>query len=214
MMLRLSRWFEGLGIDKPTYIYRVHDGPRGHSENRIPIDRTKYEGYKYNKIIFEKLCKELDLSEYSPIRQRNRLLNCDAKRKALLHRMSVMARKGLWHNAAADLEKLFRDNKLQGPLSEFERQLCRKAMGERFAISEMLCKKSFLPTARKFCQGPIGTEMRYNFARGLYHVAVAEFGSMNYRLATTTLVSIVQILGVTGTVEAVKFKLRLPSTIQ
>ena len=214
MMLRLSRQFKGLGINKPTYIYRLHDSPRGHSGNRIPINRTSYEGYKYDKIIFEKLCKELDLSEYSPIRQRNRLLNCDAKRKALLQRMSVMARKGLWHYAAADLEKLFRDKKLQEPLSEFERQLCRKAMGNRFAVSEMLSKRSFLPTVRKFCQGLIGTEMRYNFARGLYHVAVREFGNANYRLAATTLVSIVQILGVAGTVEAMKFKLRLPSKIR
>lgn len=214
MLLRLSRRFQSIRIEKPTYIYRAHSGMRGSIASTFPAERQGIEWFKYDKIIFERLYDELTLSEYLAGNQKNQPLAHPEKRQALLRRMRVMATRGLWQHATTDLERLSQDNGLQEPLSEFERRLCRKTMGNKLAIEETLFKKSFLPIVGRLCRGLGGTEMRYEFARELYYHVVREFRKRDYRFAVTVFVSVIRILGFPGAVEWIKFKLKLPSKIQ
>ena len=211
MLLRLSRRFKGLRIDKPTFIYRMHDDLRGHSEYRFPGDLTNYEWYKYDRIIFAKLYSDLSLHEYLPQDGRDIGPNGSRTREALLRRMSIMARKGLWHHSEADLRRLIDDGRLDVPLSSLERRICRDAMDNLLAVEEMVAEKPIHFIFRGTGRRPGATQLRFEFARRLYYHAVKLIRQRQLRLAAAILVVTFRILGLFGTVEAMKFKLALPS---
>ena len=169
--------------------------------------------FKYDKIIFEKLYGDLELSEYLSTLSNALVLDQNTKRNALLKRMCVMARKNLWRYSVVDLERVC-DGNHQEPLSENEKLLCRKSMENSFAVKEMILEKSFLLTCKRLCRGPSGLEMRYEFARGLYYSAAREISARNFRLAVTFLIASGQFLGVAGTVKALILNLKCLSKVQ
>jgi len=210
MLLRLSRRFKSIRIEKPTFICRAHSSMRGSVSNTFPAEHQGIQWYKYDKIIFRKLYDELALCEYLPGGRENESLGETKRRTALVQRMSIMARKGLWHLATRDLDLLAHEESLAGPLSRCEGLICLKAMENRLAVREMLSEESFIAAIRQLRKKGQVVQMRHEFARGLYYHAIREARTGNLRLAAAIMMGLVRILGFVGVVKVISFKLNRP----
>jgi hypothetical protein len=102
MNLRLARRFRGRGLSFVAFHQRHHAGVRGPRAASVGADKVEAAWRKFNQIIFRDLHASHDLMEFyvetDPA--------IDPRRKrltALLQRACIMARKGLWDLAEADM---------------------------------------------------------------------------------------------------------------
>ncbi len=107
--IRLARKFVGKQIPKVTYDFRQHSGVRGAKGKKFGLQDRVKKWSSYNQMIFSQLYETLSLDEY---------LSSDCKQAkesrliALIHRINVMGRKGLWKYVISDLMILNEENRL------------------------------------------------------------------------------------------------------
>lgn len=103
MSLRLAYRFPAARVSEPTFLFRLHDGVRGPAGARFDNAERNAKWRAFNRVIFDRLRGELALHEYLPACQRTADLSPSLRRLALLGRMRIMARKGLWEGFFEDL---------------------------------------------------------------------------------------------------------------
>lgn len=101
--LRLLQHCRGVRLEGPTFVWRVHEGPRG---PRIGLhagaQRVKV-WMQFDGLIGRELRQRLLLDDFVPDEGATRPPTGGARRLALLNRMAVMASKGLVEEMVADL---------------------------------------------------------------------------------------------------------------
>jgi len=104
MLLRITRRFSGVNVNSIVFHQRQHGGVRGTGNTPVAKGKMESAWIKYDGLIFSQIHRTYPLAEYLPSPRAGELSTAEA-RYALLERSCIMARKGLWHEAAADLEK-------------------------------------------------------------------------------------------------------------
>jgi glycosyltransferase involved in cell wall biosynthesis len=211
MILRLSRHFKGARIEQPTCIIRRHEGLRGNQENRFPAKLRTQNWFPYNRIIFEKLYDSLRLEEYLPEDRRQTYLDSNANREAHIRKLSVMARQGLWNHVVTEIEQLYREGGNREPLTELEKRLCNAATYNSWSATTLLSDNSVHRAITRHCNGLGGSQMRFEFVRGLYQM-IENANLMNRMLLTPKFLAFAfQTLGAKGLMECVKYKIGMRS---
>lgn len=128
--MRLLRRFRGTPVKGATFVWRVHDGPRGpkHAQHQ-GTERGKV-WMQYGAMMGRELRAQLPLGEYLHPRRGTEALDPGTERRALIHRMVVMASKGLLPEMLDDLRRIASLGS-QGGDSGFgadEAHACSKAM--------------------------------------------------------------------------------------
>lgn len=104
MNLRLARRFRGRGLPFVAFHQRHHAGVRGPRGASVQASGVEAAWRKFNQIIFRELHASHDVMEFYVETDPG----LDPSRKtltAMLQRGCIMARKGLWTLAAADMEQ-------------------------------------------------------------------------------------------------------------
>jgi glycosyltransferase involved in cell wall biosynthesis len=102
--LRLIRNGQGIALDTPTFVWRVHDGPRGPKSGLHSEAERGRVWQRFSEMMARELRETLPLSEYLVPHYRNsEALTAPRLRRALVERMAVMASKGLMNEAFEDL---------------------------------------------------------------------------------------------------------------
>jgi glycosyltransferase involved in cell wall biosynthesis len=105
MLLRLSRRYDGIDVGRVVFHQRQHAGARGSAASPVSGAKKDAGWIQYDRMMFSKIYEDYTLPEYLPGRlPPHAPLTPDRKAAALLQRSCVMARKGLWTYAAADLK--------------------------------------------------------------------------------------------------------------
>jgi glycosyltransferase involved in cell wall biosynthesis len=103
MLLRITRQFSGIEINSIVFHQRQHPGLRGSANAPVARGQIQSSWIKYDDLIFSEVYRGYPLSEYLRGRYSGDLGTRDT-RCALLERSCIMARKGMWAHAAADLK--------------------------------------------------------------------------------------------------------------
>ncbi|MEW6629413.1 MAG: glycosyltransferase family 2 protein [Pseudomonadota bacterium] len=128
MMLRLARRFKAVRVDGIMFFQRQHDMVRGSTKVVISYaNRVKAWG-SYDRMIMEEVYSSVDLHEYLDRSEQSLERTPDLEMQALLQRSSIMARKGMWHHAAADIRRyaLLAERAGKTALSDKERAIVRR----------------------------------------------------------------------------------------
>lgn len=102
MLLRLSRRFRGVRVEGVVFHQRKHDGRRGPARAQSAASAQSETWARYDKPIFERIHADYGLEEFLPAGPSPEQGAADTG-LALLTRAAVMARRGLWARAAADI---------------------------------------------------------------------------------------------------------------
>lgn len=100
MMLRVSRRYVGIYVPYIIFYYRQHYAPRGNSQKKFNINDNHKQWRKYDQVIFTKIRETYSLSEFTPTFA---IGSPWAHRSAYIQRALIMAKRGLWSEAAEDL---------------------------------------------------------------------------------------------------------------
>ena len=183
MLLRIARQFSGVNVNSILFHQRQHLGVRG--TTKAPVAKGKIESswIKYDDLIFSKIYNTYALAEYIPARRDLNLSSAET-RCALLERSCIMARKGLWTQAAADLKAYVVLVQSGAPIAigESERPILRRFFGPySYADSTLAEPGAFFNVLRETAPArlrwtiaveliaPIVGELDYGIRRGYVH---------------------------------------------
>jgi Glycosyl transferase family 2 len=102
-VLRMLRRCRGVRLDRPTFVWRVHEGPRGPAHARHDGAQRGEAWMNYASMLGRQLRAELPLEEYVWPTPPASIDAARLRRQSLLQRMNVMASKGLLDEAFEDL---------------------------------------------------------------------------------------------------------------
>jgi glycosyltransferase involved in cell wall biosynthesis len=134
--IRLLRRFRGVKVDGPTFIWRVHDGPRGPGHAQHAGTQRGRVWMKYSAEMARAYRRDLPLGEYLVPRRGNEALSPVQRREALFHRMDAMASKALFDEMFADLEEALSVQLpiVERPLSKEEAHACANCGGYEYFL--------------------------------------------------------------------------------
>lgn len=162
MLVRLARAGDSVSTDEVVFYQRQHSGLRGRQGERMQADAVMDGWLRYDQSIFRRLYREMDLEEYLP---RGQTLSDDrSRRRALIQRGVIMARRKLWKIAATDFERAARLG--CGPLDDDEKAVLRRAFASKYGCGEVLSRRRAAAAllAIKAADAPT---LRKSLARGL-----------------------------------------------
>jgi len=134
MSLRLAKVGTVVSTNAVIFYQRIHDGVRGTKKRQFSHGESTSSWREYDKVIFERLYRELPLSAY--LERNSGLSGISAGRQALLRRAGVMARKQLWGFALSDLDAATKGS--QADLTSIEIQILRNMFASKYGCSELL----------------------------------------------------------------------------
>ena len=102
MLLRLARRFAGVGVPEVMFHQRHHEGERGPQHARFKSKDAEAVWARFNRLMFDEIYDSHGLDEFC-IGAASRDLDPRAQLTALLQRAAIMARKGIWPRATADM---------------------------------------------------------------------------------------------------------------
>lgn len=192
MLIRLAHRYSGMGIDEPSLIVRRHEGARGPETSRHSHFERERVWMKFDQAIGRGIRDSFALAEYLPAPvpvpaaavtgAAAEPAPVAAERLALLHRMQVMASKGLIGEMLDDLEQATRVA-ADVPLSAEERQLCREAICDSYCQLAMVDSRSlFFGRVRDLAATESGRDMVSAFARGMFWLARTDQSGAGDRL--------------------------------
>lgn len=167
--LRLTQRFEGVAVEEPTYLRRVHEGIRGSGAERHGASAIQDFFLKFEGKIFDRLYTDLPLAFYAENRRDETFddTKIDARvRRALIKRSGAMFRKGQWENGLRDLKSLEAFSGLQ-PLSRDECKLCNKAFAAELIPYALSQSPETLQALREHLSSDVMREIRVELARGI-----------------------------------------------
>jgi len=107
MLIRLAHECNGAELEGTVFHQRVHAGVRGPANEQTSAAKRQSQWLKYDRLIFAKIAELYQPDEFG-----------DGRVGAIRH-AAIMARRGLWKDAAASLNRILEDNK---PLIQEERR--------------------------------------------------------------------------------------------
>lgn len=172
MLLRLVRRYPVALLDRPTFVFRRHEGERGPATQRYASDKRERVFLQYDRMLGRELRADVALGEYlTPMRD----TVCDAslKRLALLNRMSVMAGKGLEAEMIEDALNYatLTEGSGTGPTRDERRAIAQAAQQRYFVLRLLEDPLNFYSAARGLRRTGTGRTVLHALARGLLGVA-------------------------------------------
>lgn len=207
--IRLSHVFEGVGIEEPTYLRRVHEGVRGSGSNSHDARDIQAHFLKYEALFFEKLFRDLPLSSYGgfPCSDETDSNESAARiRRSHLKRASCMFRKGLWNNGLEDLRVLDKSDDAR-PLTAEEKRICFKAFYPELIPSEIGKLPDILSIFRHDFKSDLLGEVKVELARGITSRLLSDMHSLGIR-PLPTWIRIARYFGIRSFVSGRLMKLR------
>ena len=171
MLLRMARAGRGIALDRPTFVFRRHEGVRGAAGHEHDSRQRDAVWMQSEHRIALRLRERWPLQAFLGQDEADRLDEPGALRRALLHRMASMASKGVWQWVVDDAVAAAAQVPAR-PLDEAERQLCRRAATREFmqvALREHL--SDFVEAARPLARSPSGRDVLAAWVHGLVWVA-------------------------------------------
>lgn len=109
ILLKITRKYKGIRVNKPSFYLRCHSGVRGGASEKFEAVRSMQVWHQFNKKIFRELAEDLALREYLPESKKYLFESGNhlTYHLACLERMKVMAKRGIWDIAISDFEMLF-----------------------------------------------------------------------------------------------------------
>jgi hypothetical protein len=106
MLLRLARNFVALDLQKPTFVLRDHDGPRGPERELHAEAQRTVVWLRHERTILREMRDRYPLSAYLPHVPGTEIQAMSAAQsgQALLQRGAMMLQKGLMHEALSDIQ--------------------------------------------------------------------------------------------------------------
>ncbi len=104
MTLRLMKKIKFIQVPKVIFYQRQHDGLRGAAAAQFSASDSEVTWLKYGISLFLWVREEYSLSEFTPSFART-LPPSQAKRAALVQRLSISANRALWNEVLADLKE-------------------------------------------------------------------------------------------------------------
>jgi glycosyltransferase involved in cell wall biosynthesis len=208
MILRIGRHFEGRRIGEPTICIRRHSGVRGPASNRFPADMSRSKWREYDRMIFNRLRKELELQEYLPRRLQLKPLGPAETRRAYLQRSTAMATHGLYAEMLEDLQLAVSQVGCDDRLSPSERGIVARGMTSLRPGERPLSDRSFMESVRSLCRGEAGRDIMTEMARGLYWRGKIALGSRQYRFFEQITRATWRLLRARGTCHAFLVKMK------
>jgi Glycosyl transferase family 2 len=103
MMLRLARRYAGVKVEGILFHLRQHAGIRGSAASPVSA-RRKVEGWvKSDRKIIGRIYATHNLQDFLPQREISGEMDLEQRVTSLLQRCCVLARKGMWKEAALDI---------------------------------------------------------------------------------------------------------------
>ncbi|MEO1421321.1 MAG: family 2 glycosyl transferase, partial [Pseudomonadota bacterium] len=164
MLIRLARAAPCAGTDDIVFLQRQHDGARGVSGDRFAAHERDAKWMAHDQKIFTALRDELALSDYLP---RGDDIKGDAdRRKALLQRGVIFARKKLWDLATEDFETAAQLG--SDTLSDEEQAILRRTLSSKYGCDEITDDPDIFASLRKLKTiEPVGSAILDGVLRGL-----------------------------------------------
>jgi hypothetical protein len=106
MILRLASRYLGVKIPGLAFHLREHSGMRGSKNAPVSAARVVDAWVASDRKIMERIYAAHELRDFVPTASESRELTDEQKLTALLQRSCIMARKGMWHEAAQDLVQI------------------------------------------------------------------------------------------------------------
>jgi hypothetical protein len=166
---------------------RNHDGVRGADLEPHAASQRADVWKMYDKRFADIYYRTLTLAEYLDPKRQAVDLSAEEERSALLTRISIMARKGLWNHVVSDLELLSEYSEI--PLTGEQKILCQRSMA-------YISSSTFLDLARdpgllrsikgRTCTG-FKLEVKTEFLRGLIYQLLREARAKNMSMFARTL---------------------------
>ena len=179
-LVRLARSCNVLLLDRPTFVFRRHDGERGPKSIRHSEEIKAEHWARYDAMIGMALRRDLALGEYltPPIVGP---LTPEQTRDALFNRMSVMASKGLGPEFIEDAVAFAQacPDRAVNHLTAAERKQAITAVQERYFRLNVVPRPQQLSRANDLADRPIGQALLRAFARGL--LGLAHWGTRSPR---------------------------------
>ena len=171
MMLRLARRFTSVRIDGLAFFQRQHNMVRGTDKVVISFANRNKAWGSYDRLIMEEVYRSVDLYEYLDRSEQLLPKTVELEMQALLKRSSVMARKGLWHHAAADILRFAStaDSIGKTTLTDQERSIVRRTFEayETGLTSENA--DAFISAIRKWKSGSLKEELLREYMHSFPH---------------------------------------------
>lgn len=168
MLVRLARVGRGIGTEEVVFHQRIHGGPRGHASARFSAHECVQAWLNYDKRLFRRLYSELALDEYLP---KDEVLVTDRdRRRALLQRGCVMARKMLWDLALADYDTAAGIE--AGFLDQNEIAILRRSTSSKYGCSAVVMEEwAINKIAALRHRSAVGAQITAALARGIvWHI--------------------------------------------
>jgi hypothetical protein len=162
MAIRLARSARSAGTQEVVFDQRVHDGARGPKNDRFAASSAASRWVEADQRIFRKLYDNLPLGAYLPGAPNE--LDENDRRRALVQRGVVMARKRLWQQAEADFNSVLCTN---GRISIEEREILTRAFASKYGISDVLSDPVARSTLAAIGRASRGGELGGSLARGI-----------------------------------------------
>ena len=181
-LLRLAMAAKGIGIPEPTFVFRRHEGVRGSQALSYQAkDRGRFF-CKYEQLIGRKLRHAAPLGDYLVPRRPVKRGSADYA-EALIHRMTVMASKGLIEEMFDDLTEALS----LWPLDVVNRGRlfagCERAVHTGYATDVLFDdRRVFLRRVGALRNVPGGRRSIMWMARGLFRLAKSYPGTFTVRV--------------------------------
>lgn len=196
-LLRLVRCRKGAAVQTPTFLMRVHEGPRGRANNTFSADQRFFRWYKADQSIFSELYGSLDTTEYVSFNGVNQqCADRSHEHSGLLARAVVMGRKGLWSLAIEDLERLslhFQDPLIKNKLIE---AALDDMFSHRLALLDLITSISNTRSLRRLIESIGGSPAVISCGRRIFHCYPAEIRSGDYIRACAYILGAFSFLGI------------------
>ncbi|HEY9380159.1 MAG TPA: glycosyltransferase family 2 protein [Burkholderiales bacterium] len=183
MLLRLVRRYPVALLDRPTFVFRRHEGERGPAARRYGHDEREQLFAHHDRMVGRALRAETALGEYlTPVRET--VSDAALKRLALLNRMSVMAGKGLEEEMIEDALSYatLTDGSGIGPTRDERRAIAQAAQQRYFVLRLLEDPLHFYSAVRNLRRTGAGRAVLQALARGLIGVARWGANDRNMRL--------------------------------
>lgn len=177
---RLLKQFRGVPVQGATFVFRVHDGPRGPQHSRHQgTDRGKV-WMQYSAMMGRELRARLPLGEYLHPRRTDHELDDTDRRRALMHRMAVMGCQSLLPEMLEDLRSLSAIARPSASaLGPDEVSACRVMMSHEYFLAKFLERPTAIAGQMIDTASAGGRDVLRAFGRGL--LAAVRYGDFSRR---------------------------------
>lgn len=134
MLIRLAAAAPAVSTDAVVFEQRVHAGPRGSGARRFAASRASQKWIEADQRIMRRSRAALPLEAYLP--RKTAPLAPEERRRALLQRAVIMARKRLWEESVADLRSAAEAT--DAPLVEEDKEILRRTFSSKYGLSDMM----------------------------------------------------------------------------